>query len=119
MILIGVVNAILGYCSYTAPSDLHERIVPDVPGARGSAVAAPVPATGCAPAIAARIQADMPGGTITACTPDRVTVVRGDHTIGFTSRRRSRSSSCSRRGWREPAPRRHSPSQSYGEHRLA
>jgi hypothetical protein len=67
MILIGLVNVALGYCSYTRPSDVHERIVPEVPY--------------CPPAITARIAADMPGSTITACAPDRVTVQRGDHAI--------------------------------------
>ncbi len=83
MILIGLVNVALGYCSYSRPSDVHERIIPDVPGVPGSAVApaAPRAATGCPPAITARVEADLPGATITACTPDRVTAQRGDHTI--------------------------------------
>jgi hypothetical protein len=83
MVLIGVLNVIIGYCSYTRPSDVHERIIPDVPYARGSgsAVAAAVAATGCAPAVMARVDADMPGSTITACSPDRVTVMRGAHKI--------------------------------------
>jgi hypothetical protein len=83
MILIGLVNLALGYCSYTRPSDVHERIIPDVPNARSSTGAppAPRPATGCPPAIAARVEADLPGATITACAPDRVTVQRGDHAI--------------------------------------
>ena len=83
MILIGVINVILGYCSYTRPLDVHERIIPDVPYARGSGkvAAAPPPATGCAPAITARIEAEMPGATIATCTPDRVTVLRDEHEI--------------------------------------
>jgi hypothetical protein len=83
MILIGLVNVALGYCSYSRPSDIHERIIPDVPRAQGSAVApaAPRAATGCPPAIAARIAADLPGATITACAPDRVTAQRGDRAI--------------------------------------
>lgn len=83
MILIGLVNLALGYCSYSRPSDVHERIIPDVPGAPGRATtpAAPRAATGCSPAIAARVEADMPGATITACAPDRVTAQRGDRTI--------------------------------------
>ena len=82
MVLIGVINVVLGYCSYTKPSDVHERIVLDVPAARGTANAvAPKAATGCAPAIAARIAADLPGGILVACTPDRVTVLRGEHRI--------------------------------------
>lgn len=83
MILIGVINVIMGYCSYTKPSDVHERIILDVPNAHGSGNArvAPQAATGCAPAIATRIAAEMPGATITRCAPDRVTVVRGEHTI--------------------------------------
>ena len=82
MILIGVINVILGYCSYTRPSDVHERILFDVPGARGTG-SAPVPqaATNCAPTITARVAADMPGATIVACTPDRVTVLGGEHPI--------------------------------------
>ena len=83
MILIGIIDITLGYCSYTKPSDVHERIILDVPYARGSGnvVAAPQAATGCAPAITARIEAEMPGSTITTCAPDHVTVVRGEHTI--------------------------------------
>ena len=82
MLLIGVINVVLGYCSYTRPSDVHERILLDVPSARPPAVAAaPRAATGCAPAIAARIAADLPGATIVACAPDRATVVRGEHRI--------------------------------------
>ena len=83
MILIGLVNLALGFCSYSRPSDVHERIIPDVPGAQGSAAVpvAPRAATGCPPAITARVGADLPGATITACTPDRVTAQRGEHTI--------------------------------------
>jgi hypothetical protein len=82
MILIGLINVALGYCSYTRPSDVHERIIPDVPWARGSAAGSAVrAATGCPPAITARVEADMPGATITACAADRVTVQRGDHAI--------------------------------------
>jgi hypothetical protein len=83
MILIGLIDVTLGYCTYTKPSDVHERIIPDVPYARGSAkaLAAPPPATGCAPAIAARIEAELPGATLAACAPDRVTVLRGEHTL--------------------------------------
>ena len=82
MILIGVINVIVGYCSYQRPSDVHERIVPDVPFARGSGSALQRPAvTGCAPAITARVEADMPGATIVGCTPERVMLVRGDRTI--------------------------------------
>ena len=81
MILIGVINVALGFCSYHPPPDVHERIVPDVPQARTAATAAPQPATGCLPSITARVQADLPGATITACTPSRVTVVHDNHTI--------------------------------------
>lgn len=83
MVLIGVINVIVGFCTYTRPSDVHERIIPDVPYARGSGSvpsAAPA-ASGCAPAITARIEAEMPGSTVTTCAPDRVTVVRGQHKI--------------------------------------
>ena len=82
MILIGVLNIILGYCSYTKPSDVHERILLDVANARGSSAAAGIPAaTGCAPAITARIETNMPGATIIACTPEHVAVLRGEHRI--------------------------------------
>jgi hypothetical protein len=83
MVLIGVLNVVIGYCTYTKPSDVHERIVLDVPNARGvgSAAVVRLPAAGCAPAITARIAADMPGAMIVACTPDRVSVVRDDHPI--------------------------------------
>jgi hypothetical protein len=82
MVLIGVINVIVGFCTYTRPSEIHERIIPDVPYARGSSAAVAVhAASGCAPAIAARIEAEMPGATITACAADRVAVVRGEHKI--------------------------------------
>jgi hypothetical protein len=83
MVLIGLINVIVGYCSYTRPSDVHERIIPDVPFARGSGnvAAAPRSAAGCAPAIASRIETEMPGATIVGCSADRVTVARGAHTI--------------------------------------
>lgn len=81
MILIGVLNVIIGYCSYTQPSDIHERIMPNVPYARGSgsavAAVAPPSAADCPPGIAARIASELPGATIAACTPSRVTVMRG------------------------------------------
>ncbi|HEX7841155.1 MAG TPA: hypothetical protein VF469_26940, partial [Kofleriaceae bacterium] len=82
MILIGVINVVLGYCSYTRPSDVHERILLDVPSAPSTGSApAPQAATGCAPAITARIAADIPGAMIVACTPNRVTVLRDEHRI--------------------------------------
>lgn len=83
MVLIGIINIIIGYCSYTPPSDVHERIQLNVPNARGVADAeiAPQPATDCPPAITARIESDMPGATIVACAPDRVTLMRGEHKI--------------------------------------
>ena len=83
MILIGIINVIIGYCSYTRPSDVHERIPLNVPNARGWADAevAPQPATDCPPAITARIEADMPGATIVACAPHRVTLMRDEHKI--------------------------------------
>ena len=83
MILIGVINVIVGYCSYTRPSDVHERIVPDVPYARGSGSAsgpAHAPAE-CAPAVAARIASELPGAAIVDCAPTRVTVLRGERRI--------------------------------------
>ena len=81
MVLIGIINVVIGFCSYTRPSDVHERILLDVPYARGSgsAVAAPPPASGCPPAILARIESEKPGSTILACAPDRVTLVHRDH----------------------------------------
>lgn len=83
MVLIGVINVSIGYCTYTPPSDVHERILPEVPYARGSGSAAPAQpaAAGCLPAITARIESDLPGSTIVACAPDRVTVMRGEHKI--------------------------------------
>ena len=82
MILIRVINVVLGYCSYTGPSDIHERIVPDVPNARGGSVTVPPrAATGCPATIAARIEADMPGATIVGCTAERVTILRGEHEV--------------------------------------
>jgi hypothetical protein len=82
MVLIGVINVIVGFCSYTRPSDVHERIMPNVPFARGSGSAAEAPhAAACAPAITSRIEREMPGATIVRCTADRVTVERGAHTI--------------------------------------
>jgi len=82
MILIGILNVVIGYCSYTKPSDIHERIVLDVPYARGSGSAHAAPAAAsCAPAITARVEADLPGSTIVDCASDRVTVIRGAHQI--------------------------------------
>lgn len=85
MILIGVINVALGFCSYHQPPDVHERIVPDVPQAAGQARTkgrpAPQAATGCPPSIVARVAGQLPGAVITACAPDRVTVAHGDHTI--------------------------------------
>jgi hypothetical protein len=82
MILIGLIDVALGYCSYTKPSDVHERILYNVPTVGGgSALAPPRPATGCAPAIAARVAAELPGAVITACAADRVTVQRGAHVL--------------------------------------
>src|SRR5689334_20769413 len=80
MILIGVINVIIGYCSYTPPSDLHERIIPNVPFAQARG-AVPRKAVTCANAIAARIGVLMPGAMIIDCTPERVTVVRDEHVI--------------------------------------
>lgn len=82
MLLIGAINVLIGYCSYTTPSDVHERIMPDVPYARGSGSATPPrAATGCDPALTARIAREFPGSVITACTPERMTVVRGGSDI--------------------------------------
>lgn len=89
MVLIGVINVAIGYCSYTRPSDVHERIIPDVPNARGMANAAVAPqaSTGCAPALKARVESYtssstiLAGSTIVACAPDRVTLMRGEHKI--------------------------------------
>jgi hypothetical protein len=83
MVLIGVINVIVGYCTYSRPSDVHERIIPNVPYARGSGSVsvAPHAASGCAPAITAWIEAKMSGSTITACTPDRVSLIRGERKL--------------------------------------
>ena len=83
MVLIGVINVIIGFVSYKKPSDVHERIIADVPGAYGAPAPGPAlpPPTNCVPAISARIAAEMPGAAIVACAPERVTVVRNDHKI--------------------------------------
>jgi hypothetical protein len=81
MILIGFINVVIGYCTYHAPSDVHERIVPDVPYARGSGSAVVLHAVECAPAITERVTHDMPGSLIVACSAEHVTVVRGDKKI--------------------------------------
>lgn len=81
MLLIGLIDVALGYCSYTKPSDVHERILYNVPTVGGSAVAPPRPATGCAPALVARVKAELPGAVITACTADHVTVQRDAHAL--------------------------------------
>ncbi|HEY0192800.1 MAG TPA: hypothetical protein VGC42_16890 [Kofleriaceae bacterium] len=78
MILIGVVNVALGYCSYRAPSDIHERIIPDVRYARGSGSAVVLQPVACAPEITARLARELPGAVIVACSADHVSVVRGD-----------------------------------------
>ncbi|HMG51956.1 MAG TPA: hypothetical protein VK601_00715 [Kofleriaceae bacterium] len=80
MILIGLVDLALGYCSYTPPSEVHERIVPDVPNVAGRIAPAPA-AVACAPDIASLIAAEVPGATIIACAADRVTVLRGERRI--------------------------------------
>ena len=83
MVLIGIMNVVIGYCTYNRPSDVHERIIPDVPYARGSGAAVAVAAapTGCDPTIAARVDAEMPGATLVRCAADRVAVRRGTHDI--------------------------------------
>jgi hypothetical protein len=83
MIFIGVINVAIGFCSYTKPSDVHERILFDVPGAQGSGSTAVAPprAAACPPAITARVAAELPGSTIVDCAPERVTVVRSDRRI--------------------------------------
>lgn len=78
MLLIGAINVAIGFCSYHPPSDVHERIMVNVPGP----AAAPAPiAVPCAPAIAAPVAAELPGATITVCTPAHVTAVHDDHAI--------------------------------------
>lgn len=81
MILIGLVDLALGYCSYHPPPEVHERIVYDVPSVARSAPGPAPQAVVCAPSIAARVAADMPDATIVACAADRVSLVRGDHRI--------------------------------------
>jgi len=81
MILIGLLDLALGYCSYKPPPEVHERIVYNVPNVAGGGAAAAPEAVACAPAISARIAASLPGATIVACAPDRVSLVRGDHRI--------------------------------------
>jgi hypothetical protein len=83
MVLIGVINVIIGFATYKKPSDVHERIIADVPYAPGSGSAPAVlpPPTNCVPAISARIAAELPGATMVACAPDRVTVMRNEHKI--------------------------------------
>jgi hypothetical protein len=84
MLLIGIVNVILGFWSYTAPSEIHERIIPNVPYAystTGSTALAPEAASGCAPEIVARVAARIPDATIVECTAQRVLVMRGDHRV--------------------------------------
>jgi hypothetical protein len=83
MIVLGLINVVIGYCSYSAPPDKYERIQLAVPNAAGLADAA-VPSerpTNCPPAIVARIDNEMPGATLTACAPDHIALVRGDHLI--------------------------------------
>jgi hypothetical protein len=81
MILIGLLDLALGYCSYKPPPEVHERIVYDVPSVAGSGAAAAPEAVACGAAITARIAESLPGATIIACAPDRVSLVRGDHRI--------------------------------------
>jgi hypothetical protein len=82
MALIGFINVAIGFCTYTKPSDVHERIMPDVTyvgsASAGSAARA---ATNCDPALTTRVQADLPGGVLIACAADRATVMRNDHQI--------------------------------------
>jgi len=81
MILIGILNIVVGFVTYDRPSDVHERIIPDVPYARGSGPRVAPIAVGCGAAITARVAAELAGSTIVACTADRVTVLRGEHRI--------------------------------------
>jgi hypothetical protein len=83
MILIGLINLAIGFCAYTPPSEVHERIIVDVPFARGSGSApvAPPRAVACPPPIAARIEAELPGSTIVHCAAERVTAVHGERTV--------------------------------------
>lgn len=81
MILIGLLDVVLGYCSYSRPSDVHERILYDVPSVGSGSAAPPRAATGCAPALLAKLDAQMPGAVVTSCAADRATVVRGPHAI--------------------------------------
>lgn len=85
MILTGLICLALGLCSYQPPSNVHEKIVYDVPQAGGPAAGAATtrrpPATGCDPRVMARITAELPGAVAVACTPDRVTVERSARTI--------------------------------------
>lgn len=83
MILIGLINLAIGFCAYIPPSDVHERIMLDVPFAQGSGSApvAPPRAVACPPAIAARIEAELPGSTIVTCDAARVTAMRGERTV--------------------------------------
>ncbi len=81
MIVIGLINVVIGYLSYSSPSEVHERIQLSVPTARD---AAPVPLArpaNCDPAVLARIDAELPGSTITACSPTEVGLVRNDHSV--------------------------------------
>jgi hypothetical protein len=83
MILIGLINLAIGFCAYTRPPEVFERIVPDVPFAQNSAALPPPRAVACPPAIGARIEAEVPGATIIGCSAERVTVMRGPRKIEF------------------------------------
>ena len=53
----------------------------NVPSVAGTSAAAAPEAVACAPAISARIADRLPGATIVACAPDRVSLVRGEQRI--------------------------------------
>lgn len=84
MVLIGLIDIALGYCSYTKPSDVHERILYDVPTVGGGSAAAPQPAADCPPALTQKVTAQLPGAILTACAAGHVSVVRGTHAIELT-----------------------------------
>lgn len=79
MVLIGLIDVVIGYCSYTKPSDVHERIVYDVPTV--GRAAEPQPDASCPPALRRKVTGQLPGAVLTACAADRVSVVRGTHHI--------------------------------------
>ena len=87
MLMIGAINIGIGFCTYHEPSELHQRIELVLPPPGSGIEVYPREALGaCPPALATKVIAAVPDGTIIACTASStgyaITVSRasGKHT---------------------------------------